>query len=205
MLNGHLWIILFIKVPCSFPTQILIKLITTFNAQPCIEGWKSNDFNNSSYFHRSNFHNKCKQEYVTPSKGKEIWHIEEAWDLVRSTSLKFSMLIARRAKWWSYNTKVGTKNHTWDEIKDIRHGMMCNSIMLWFSWEWGGWPCEEKRDHLERGPNVCMKTWITHKEGFIKFQFGAISHPQYFQLEWHEAWIHIGHASTTEMFGSILI
>jgi hypothetical protein len=37
---------------------------------------------------------------------------------------------------------------------------MCNSIMFWFSWEWGGWPYEEKRDHLERGPNVCMKTWI---------------------------------------------
>jgi hypothetical protein len=78
MVNGHLWVNFFIKVPCSFPTQILIKLITTFNAQPCIESWKSNDFNNSSYFQRLDFHKKRKQEYVTPSKGKEIQHIEEA-------------------------------------------------------------------------------------------------------------------------------
>jgi hypothetical protein len=88
MVNGHFWYILFIKVPCSFPTQILIKLITTFNAQPCIENRESNDFNNSSYFQRLEFDNKRKQEYVTPSKGKEIQHIEEASDLVTSTSLK---------------------------------------------------------------------------------------------------------------------
>jgi hypothetical protein len=72
------------------------------------------------------------------------------------------MLIAHRANWSIQ--RWGTKDHTWNEIKDLRHGMMCNSIMLWFSWEWRGWHYGERSDHLERGPNVCMKTWIRHKD-----------------------------------------
>jgi len=76
------------------------------------------------------------------------------------------MLIACRAKWWSYNTKVGTKNHTWDEIKDLRHGMMCNSIMLW--WEWGGWSYEKKKKKILKKKKMFKKKIKLKKKKICK-------------------------------------